>query len=178
VSSCQPFFHFNGRIMPNFTKLTASEIEGYIAYHRPQTGLGSPDYMAALEERENRQGGGLNFGRTFEIVRQAASEGRFVSYSEVAEHSGLPWKAAMRPMPKHLGNLCEYAHRRGWPLLSSIVVNKDNLNTGDLEPQSLSGFIKAAKDLGYVISDEQLFLKEQQHRVFEWGQADPDLQKP
>jgi hypothetical protein len=155
--------------MPDFTKLTDSEIERYVAYHRPQAGLGSPDYLAALEEREKRQGGGLNFGRTFEIVRQAAAEGRFLSYGEVAEHSGLTWKAAMRPMPKHLGNLCEYAHRMGWPLLSSIVVNKENLNTGELEPQSLSGFIKAAKDLGYVISDERVFLKEQQHRVFEWG---------
>jgi hypothetical protein len=164
--------------MPDFSKLTDSEIERYVAYHRPPAGLGSPDFVAALEEREHRQGGGLNFGKTFEIVRQAAAEGRYVSYGEVAEYSGLPWKAARRPMPKHLGNLCEYAHRRGWPLLSSIVVNKENLNTGELEPQSLSGFIKAAKDLGYVISDERLFLKKQQHRVFEWGQADSDRQKP
>jgi hypothetical protein len=128
--------------MPDFTKLTNPEIERYIAYHRPQAGLGSPDYLAALEERENRQGGGLNFRRTFEIVRHAASESRFLSYGGVAERSGLTWIAARHPMPKHLGNLCEYAHRRGWPLLSSIVVNKENLNSGELEPKSLSGLSK------------------------------------
>jgi len=89
----------------------------------------------------------------------------------VAEYSGLSWKTARRLMPKHLGNLCEYAHRMGWPLLSSIVVNKENLNTGELEPQSLSGFIKVVKELGYTISDDRVFLKEQQHRVFDWGKV-------
>jgi hypothetical protein len=113
------------------------------------------------EFRKDSSDGGVAFPPAILIVslnvRQAAAEGRFLSYGEVGEHSGLTWKAAMRPMPKHLGNLCEYAHRMGWPLLSSIVVNKENLNTGELEPQSLSGFIKAAKDLGYVISDERVF---------------------
>ena len=72
-------------------------------------------------------------------------------------------------MPKHLGNLCEYAHRKGWPLLSSVIVNKENLRTGELEPQSLDGFIKAARELGYLVTDEIAFLRDQQRRVFEWG---------
>lgn len=155
--------------MPDFTKLTDAQLQRYIDYHRPKEGLGSPEYLAALEDREHRQAGGLNFRKTFEIVSKAASEGRYVSYGEVAAYSGLAWNTARRPMPKHLGNLCEYAHRSGWPLLSSIVVNKENLGTGELEPQSLAGFIKAAKELGHLIADEQAFLREQQRQVFEWG---------
>jgi hypothetical protein len=150
--------------MPDFTTLTDSEIERYVAYHRPQAGLGSPDYLAAVEEREKRQGGGLNFGRTFEIVRQAAAEGRFLSSGEVAEHSGLTWNAARRPMPKRLGNLCEYAHRRGWPLLSSIVVNKENLAITFWFHQSGEGpWVFDLRRAG--------IFKGQQHRVFEWGQG-------
>jgi hypothetical protein len=74
----------------------------------------TPDFLAALEDRERRQGNGLDFRKTFEIVSIAASAGRYVSYREVADFSGLAWKTAQRLMPKHLVNLCEYAHRKGW----------------------------------------------------------------
>ena len=60
------------------------------------------------------RGSGLDFRKTFEIVSIAASAGRYVSYREVADFSGLAWKTAQRLMPKHLVNLCEYAHRKGW----------------------------------------------------------------
>jgi hypothetical protein len=155
--------------LPDFRKFTEAQIQSYIDYHRPKHGSGSPEYEAALEERERRQGAGLSFRKTYEAISIAAAEGRYVSYGEVAEHSGLSWKVARRPMPRHLGNLCEFAHQKGWPLLSSIVVNKENLTTGELEPQSLAGFVKAARDLGYLVTDERAFLRDQQRRTFEWG---------
>ena len=49
---------------------------------------------------------------------------------------------------------------KGWPLLSSVIVNKENLRTGELEPQSLDGFIKAARELGYLVTDEMAFLRD------------------
>jgi hypothetical protein len=57
-------------------------------------------------------------------------------------------------------------------LLSAIVVNKPNVETGKMEPDTLKGFIGAARELGYPITDEQAFLKEQQARVFAWARRE------
>lgn len=115
--------------------------------------------------------GRLMPAKTLELVRKAAIERKFVSYGEVARHSGMLWNNARRAMPKHLTDLCHYAHHQGWPLLSSIVVNKDNLKDGLLEPLSLTGFIKAAESLGYQITNGTAFLRDQQRRTFEWGRT-------
>ena len=155
--------------VPDFSKLSDVQLQSYIGYHHRKNAPATPDFLAALEERERRQGSGLDFRKTFEIVSKAASAGRYVSYREVADFSGLAWKTAQRLMPKHLVNLCEYAHRKGWPLLSSVIVSKENLSTGELEPQSLDGFIQAARRLGYLVTDDIGFLRDQQRRVFEWG---------
>ena len=40
-----------------------------------------------------------------------------------------------------------------------------------MDPPTLKGFIGAARELGYTITDEQAFLKEQQDRVFAWAQG-------
>lgn len=65
----------------------------------------------------------------------------------------------------------EYADRKGWPLLSSIVVNKPNVTTGKMEPETLKGFIAAARLLEKPITDEEGFLREEQERVFAWAQG-------
>ena len=36
-------------------------------------------------------------------------------------------------------------------MLSAIVVNKPNVETGKMEPDTLKGFIGAARELGYPI---------------------------
>jgi hypothetical protein len=79
-------------------------------------------------------------------------------------------------MNAHLGDLIEYAHRRGWPLLSAIVVNQKNVETGDMEPRTLKGFVTAAKELGYVFTDGETFLREQQEAVFQWARRGADDQ--
>jgi hypothetical protein len=137
--------------------------------------------LAIADERRRRRpapnlgpsaaGNGLIPEKTLELIRHAAAEGRFVSYGEVAKQSGVPWNTARRAMPLHLGDLCAYAHNRGWPLLSSIVVNKENLKDGMLEPLSLAGFLKAAEALGFQINSGISFLKEQQRQVFEWART-------
>jgi hypothetical protein len=67
--------------------------------------------------------------------------------------------------------LVEYAHRRGWPLISSIVVNKPNVGSGSMESDTLKGFIAAAHLLGYPVTDEVEFLRDQQSRVFAWASS-------
>ncbi len=79
------------------------------------------------------------------------------------------WTKVRYVMPKHLWGLVEYAHRKGWPMLSAIVVNKSNTMTGKMKPNTLKGFIRAAQTLGLSVLDEEAFLKEQQQKVFAWA---------
>jgi hypothetical protein len=68
--------------------------------------------------------------------------------------------------------LVEYSHLKHKILFSAIVVNKPNTATGKMEPGALKGFVGAARLLGYAVTDEKSFLKEQQARVFAWAQAE------
>jgi predicted component of type VI protein secretion system len=52
-------------------------------------------------------------------------------------------------------------------MLSAVVVNKQHINSGDMEPDTLKGFIGAAQELGYKIDDSNRFLREQQEKCFE-----------
>ena len=54
-------------------------------------------------------------------------------------------------------------------MLSAVVVNKPNVESEKMEMETLRGFVSAARELGYRISDEEAFLREQQAHVFEWA---------
>jgi hypothetical protein len=56
-------------------------------------------------------------------------------------------------------------------MLSAIVVNKANIKTGEMEPETLRGFIQAARALGHAVLDERAFLRKQQKAVFDWAEA-------
>ena len=118
----------------------------------------------------------MDFDKSFAIIRQAAKEGRFVSYKELADASDTDWGQVHYAIGDHLWNLVEYAHRMGWPMLSAIVVNKPNVTTGAMEPETLKGFIGAARLLEHDIGDEEAFLREQQKKVFVWAQAETSEQ--
>lgn len=126
-------------------------------------------YHDALSEMARRKGAGLNFEKTFRAVLRAAKERRFLSYKQLSDESGVEWSKVRYAVNQHLGDLVEYAHRRRWPLLSAIIVNRQNLENGLMEPPTLKGFCEAARSLGYAFADEEAFLKEQQERVFEWA---------
>jgi hypothetical protein len=153
-------------------ELTIAELENLIANHRRKGATDAPLYLDACQELEARKGKGLDFDKSLRIIRQAASEGRFLSYKELADESGAEWGQVHYAIGGHLWNLVEYAHRNGWPLLSAIVVNKPNVATGAMEPETLKGFIAAAHDLGIPVADENRFLKEQQQKVFDWAKSE------
>ncbi|MER8719634.1 hypothetical protein NKH64_14800 [Mesorhizobium sp. M0999] len=111
----------------------------------------------------------LDFQTTLTIIRRAAAEGRFITYKQVADESGANWTNVHWQMGHHLTRLCEYAHRKGWPLLSAIVVNGDNVETGSLKQESLAGFISMARDFGIPVLDPVEFLIREQQRVFQWA---------
>jgi 5-methylcytosine-specific restriction enzyme B len=116
----------------------------------------------------------LDLNKSYKVILEQARQGKFVTYGKVAEASGVEWKKARRPIPPHLDNLVRIAHERGWPLITAIVVNKENLETGRLEGESLSGFLSAVKKLDLTVDDPQAFLHQQQKAVFQWAKTAPD----
>ncbi|NVD43204.1 AAA family ATPase [Ensifer sp. HO-A22] len=116
----------------------------------------------------------LNINKSYKAILDGARQGRFVTYGDVAAASNVEWRIARRPLPLQLDQLVKISHDRGWPLISAIVVSKNNLETGNLEGESLTGFISAVKKLGIPVNDPQTFLREQQQAVFEWAKTAPD----
>lgn len=156
-------------------KLTIDQLRTLIGNHRAKQRTDAPLYVEALGELARREGKGLNFDKTKEIVLKAARERRFLSYKEIADASDVEWGQAHYAIGDHLYKLVEYAHLHGWPLLSAIVVNKPNVATGDMEPSTLKGFIGAARFLKIPVTDEQAFLRAEQQRVFEWAQSEKEM---
>lgn len=130
-------------------------------------------YLAALTELARRKGKGLNFDTTVRVIREAAASGRYISYGEVAEASNADWNQVRYAMGPHLDDLIEYCHLNNLPLLSSIVVNKDNVRTGELNPDSLKGFIAGVRRMRIPVVDDHQYLREEQQRVFAWART-PD----
>lgn len=161
------------RMRIDVTSLTPVQRDTLIANHRRKGAQDAPLYLEALSERQRRLRKGLSFEKSFTIIKQAAREGRFLSYKELADASGVDWGQAHYAINKHLWDLVEYAARKGWPMLSAIVVNKPNVDSGKMEPETLKGFVEAARELGHVVQNEEAFLREQQETVFSWAQDKP-----
>jgi hypothetical protein len=132
--------------------LSDDQLRTLIQNHRRKGATDAPIYVDELRELEKRKGKGLDFEKSFSIIKGAASQGRCLSYKELADASGADWAKVHYAIGGHLWNLVEYAHRRGWPMLSAIVVNKPNVTTGQMEPETLKGFVEgfvaAARALG------------------------------
>lgn len=155
----------------DLTRLDDAGVKNLVDNHRRQKKTDAPLYAAALEEWERRKGRGLKFETTRRVIQRAAAQRRFLTYQDVARASGVEWTRVRHQMGSHLTRLCEYAHHQGWPLISSIVVNKEGHEAGDLRERALGGFIGVARMLGYVVTDEEAFLREQQEKTFRWAQA-------
>ncbi|RCW87601.1 hypothetical protein [Phyllobacterium bourgognense] len=153
----------------DISSFTLKELQNLIANHRRQSATNDPLYLAAIEEHAKRIGNGLSFGKTLGAIVASARGGCFLGYRMVADESGADWNRVHWSMGKHLGELLEFSHRRGWPLLTSIVVNQRYIKTGEMEPESLAGFVEIARRLGFQVVDEVAFLREQQLRVFAWA---------
>jgi hypothetical protein len=157
--------------MIDVTKLDDDGLKNLIENHLAKRVTNTPLFEDAVRERNRRNGGGLDVDRSVAYLRAAAAERRFVSYGELAEANGAIWDKVRYPMNDHLWNLICHGRCRGWPMLSAMVVNKQHLATGDMEPETLVGFTKAAALLGYQVTDPGSFLREQQAECFAWGKA-------
>jgi hypothetical protein len=116
----------------------------------------------------------LDITKTYAAILEAARRRRFVSYGALAKASGVPWARARHPLFQQLGRLVKIGHDRGWPLLSAIVVNDGDVDTGALRDTTLQGFLAAARSVGLDVADPKALVKEQQRKLFDWAPTAPD----
>jgi hypothetical protein len=153
----------------DFSSKTTGEIENIVENYRDHGKTDTDAYIDALRELELRRGKGLDLQKTFDFVVAAAKAQRFVAYKDIADVNGFEWTKIHYQIGRHLYSLCEYAHRKGLPLLSAIVVNAEFIDTGEMKPESRSGLIESARMLGLLVGDEEDFVRSEQRRVFDWA---------
>jgi hypothetical protein len=142
--------------------LLRSLIENYRTHHATDR----PEYRVFLEEHNRRFGGGFDLRKTIDFVLSRAREHRFSSYGEIATLHGAKWSNVRHRMPHHLWDVVQWARSHGLPMLSAVIVNKKHVQSGKMEPQTLKGFIGAARELGYERDDWHRFLCDQQQECF------------
>lgn len=153
----------------DYTKLTDDQLKNVINNHRNKGATGLDSYGQAMTEFHRRHAPKLDIDKSLRAIYAAASGGRFISYGDLAAANGANWNEVRYPMNDHLWVLVDHAHRKGWPMLSAIVVNKDNIASGDMDPGTLAGFVRAATELGHSVTDPRGFLVSQQAACFQWG---------
>jgi 5-methylcytosine-specific restriction protein B len=120
----------------------------------------------------------LDINKTYQAILDAARNRHFISYGELAQANNADWQKVRYKMNHHLGDLVAFAAARKWPLPSAIVVNQNNVTAGTLEGSALEGFITAAKESGFEITDPNTFVAEQQEAMFDWAPSAPDFIVP
>lgn len=156
--------------MKTITEFSLTELENLVANHRNRGATDRPIFAEALRELEQRRRG-FDFDKSMALILQAAREGRFVTCKDLADASGVEWGRVRYQIGEILWALNEWSTARHGLLLGSIVVVKALLKTGGYSVPALAGYIKAARALGYTVTGEEAFLREQQARVFAWAKA-------
>ncbi len=135
-----------------------------------------PDYALLVAERTKRRQNKqkLSFEKSLAHLKSCAIEGRFTSYGELAKASDVDWSQARHQMngPKgHLDTLLDECRMQDLPLFTAICVNQENLQTGKLGEDALSGFADGARRLGIAVGDADEFHARCVAECFEWGRT-------
>lgn len=151
----------------NLKAKTKVELDNLVRNYAAAGKTDDAAYIDILEERSRRQDNGLLIEASREVVVLAAGQRRFVGYHELAKASGIPWSKAYVGLNNHLWHLANIGSKRGWGMLTAIVVNKENVATGKMDESAMKGFIQAATDLHLDVgTDHEAFLRHQQEEVF------------
>ena len=116
----------------------------------------------------------LDLNKTYRAIIVAARAKRFISYGDLARANDVNWQKKRHEIFRQLGKINEIAASNEWPILSSIVVNQDKIESGTLDGNALKGFMKMTKELDLDISDYTAFIEKQQQAVFDWAQNAPE----
>jgi len=99
-------------------------------------------------------------------ILSAARARRFLAFADVAAANGAHWPRVRRQMGAHLKGVCADSLAAGGPMISALVVNRRHVATGAMEPETLAGFLAAARELGFAWEDGKAFLRAQQAATF------------
>ena len=116
----------------------------------------------------------LDLRKTYCAILDAARDRRFISYGDLAKANDANWQKVRREMNRHLGDLVKIAAARDWPMPTAIVVTQNNTETGTLDGTARDGFVNAAKEYGFDVSDPEAFVEAQQQAMFAWAETAPD----
>ena len=160
--------------MSAFAGKSDGDIDQWIRNHEKKGATDTQLYRDLLDERARRSGGEgrLSIDLSLELLVQAATEQRCVTYGDLAKASGVEWSRARHKMSGangHLDRLLDVCHTRRLPMLPAICVNESGRRTGELEPAALSGFAAGARRIGHVVVDEALFHREARDECWRWG---------
>lgn len=151
-----------------------NEIDQWIRNHESKSATSAPLFIILLEERARRSKAkhALDVEVSMKALRQAAIDQRCMSYGELVAANGMDWNQARHRMNGangHLDRLLDVCHAGGLPMLPAICVNKQGLETGNLEPAALAGFAEGARRLGFAVADELAFHHERRDECWTWG---------
>jgi hypothetical protein len=152
--------------------LTEKQIETWIGNHEKKGATDTEFFRLLLEERARRQSSGLKTEVSLRHLMEMARAEKFTTYGDLARANCVAWNIARYAMngPRgHLDRILDVCHARGLPLLTSLCVNKGGIEEGELSEDALKGFSMGARRLGYVVVDEQAFLRRCQDECFQWG---------
>jgi hypothetical protein len=153
----------------NLESKSTKELETIVANCERLNRTANPIFAAAQLQLEHRRTGEYDMDKTIATIRGHGQAGKFVCYKDIAEASGLNWVSSRRRIAPHLDAVCADTESKGWPLLTSIVVNMNKLETGEMTADNLKGFLDAARAAGRTVDiDEAAFVKREQKRVFTW----------
>jgi len=115
---------------------------------------------------------GSNDGVRFDVdvtIRKLAAcalEGATIYYAKLAAHHGFArekWPQVRHALYAHLYEVGHECARRGWPMLTALVVNeKSGLPSGGLK--------RLASQLGVRVTDFNTFVCDERARAFRWAQ--------
>jgi hypothetical protein len=158
----------------SLTDKSDAEIDMWIANHQRKRAMHTVLYQRLIEERNRRHGNGLTLRKSIPFLIKAAKEERFVSYGELAEANGAPFNKVryrMNGSHGHLQDILDYCIARGWPLLTAIVVKKEDINDGMMDDSNRSGFTNAAQRAGKHVLAKWDFTFDQQESCFVWAKS-------
>ena len=151
----------------NMASKSPDELKTLIANHERAGKTDTERYLSAVAELASRNSGELTLEKTVAVITAAAKRGAFISYKDVADGNGAAANRVQFRIAKHLLEVSRHAHKQGWPMISAIVVNKQHVLDGKMEPKTLAGFCDCARSMDLEVGDEATFLHAQQRAVFQ-----------
>ena len=154
-----------------------ADIDQWITNHERAGKTRAPLFQELIVERNRRHGKGLDISTSIAAMTRSARESRYISYGDLAASNGMTWSKA-RPLMSgkhsHMDDLLAYCHSHEMPLLTSIVVGRDHIDTGEMDEETIDGFVAGIRRLGVSVSEPVEFLKQCQSECFEWAAKQPD----